>query len=113
VLLVTAPEHVVLETDRAITVALLINELITNVAKYAYTDGPCRAWVNVVRLNERLEVTVRDEGVGLPPDFEIGNSKGLGMRLVTSFTKQLNGTIDVRSGMSGTEFSITFPLNQA
>jgi two-component sensor histidine kinase len=113
VLLVTAPEHVVLETDRAITVALLINELITNVAKYAYTDGPCRAWVNVVQLDQRLKVTVRDEGVGLPPHFDIGNSKGLGMRLVTSFTKQLNGTIDVRSGTSGTEFSITFPLNQA
>jgi two-component sensor histidine kinase len=35
------------------------------------------------------------------------------MRLVTSFTKQLNGTIDLRSGISGTEFSITFPLSQA
>jgi hypothetical protein len=34
------------------------------------------------------------------------------MRLVTSFTKQLNGAVDVRSGISGTEFSITFPLSQ-
>jgi two-component sensor histidine kinase len=113
VLLVSAPEHVVLETDRAITVALLINELITNVAKYAYTEGPCRAWVNVMRLDDCLKVAVRDEGVGLPSDFDIGKSKGLGMRLVTSFTKQLNGTIDLRSGISGTEFSITFPLSQA
>jgi signal transduction histidine kinase len=46
---VSAPDHVVLSTDRAITVALLINELITNVAKYAYPDGNCRAWVSVSR----------------------------------------------------------------
>lgn len=107
---VTASEHFVLTTDRAITVALLINELVTNVAKYAYPAGDCRAWVTVARLDERVTVAVRDEGIGLPPHFELGNSKGLGMRLVSAFAKQLRGSMDVNARQPGTEFLVTFPL---
>lgn len=106
---VAAPERVVLSTDRAITVALLINELVTNVAKYAYPDGECRAWVDVVRSGDGVSVAVRDEGVGLPAGFDLKHSKGLGMRLVASFTKQLGGTVEVRNLRPGAEFLIEIP----
>ena len=108
---VAAPEHVVVTTDRAITVALLINELITNIAKYAYPAGGCRAWVSVTREGNAMALSVRDEGVGLPPDFDPKNSKGLGMRLVSAFTRQLHGTLDVKAPQPGTEFLIRFPLS--
>jgi len=105
---VSAPEHIVLSTDRAITVALLINELITNTAKYAYPEGNCRAWVNVAREGRMIVLSVRDEGIGLPPEIDETTSTGLGMRLVSAFAKQLNGSVEVKRHAPGTEFVVSF-----
>lgn len=104
-----APDHVVLSTDRAILIALVINELVTNVAKYAYSGGG-PAWVSLTRAGEALCVSVRDEGSGLPRDFDPKTSKGLGMRLLDAFTKQLQGSLSVQRREPGTEFSLTFPF---
>ena len=108
---VEAPEHVVLSTDRAIMVALLINELLTNVAKYAYPGGgECRSWVSVVRREAGICVSVRDQGIGLPDDFDPHRASGLGMRLITSFTKQLDGELRIENRQPGTQFSVNLPL---
>jgi two-component sensor histidine kinase len=107
---VSAPEHIVLSTDRAITVALLINELITNLAKYAYPDGNCQAWVSVSRAGSTITLSVRDEGIGLPPGVDETTSAGLGMRLIGAFTRQLNGTVEVKRNDPGTEFVISFAV---
>jgi two-component sensor histidine kinase len=105
-----APE-IELSTDRAISVALIVNELITNAAKYAYTgrsDG--KIHIAIAELaGDRLSISVRDEGGGLPPDFDLAKPRGLGMRIVTSFAKQLNGTFEIRSHDPGTEFVLTIP----
>ena len=108
---VSAPEHVILSTDRAITVALLINELITNVAKYAYPEGNCRAWVSVSREGGVITLSVRDEGIGLPQGIDETTSTGLGMRLVGAFTRQLNGSVEVKRHDPGAEFVIRFDID--
>ena len=107
---VNAEENIEIATDRAIPVALLVNELITNAAKYAYPSGQCRAWVTIARgsLNSAV-VSVRDEGVGLPPDFDLASGKRLGMRLVNAFTRQLDATLDVRRRAAGAEFVLSVP----
>jgi two-component sensor histidine kinase len=110
---VSAPEHIVLSTDRAITVALLMNELITNVAKYAYSDGKCRAWVSVSREAHTITLSVRDEGIGLPPEISETTSNGLGMRLVSAFAKQLGGSVEIKRREPGTEFLISFDAEGA
>ena len=46
----------------------------------------------------------------LPPDFDIGNAKGLGMRILKSLVKQLNGTLAFRPQNPGTEFTLDFPI---
>jgi two-component sensor histidine kinase len=102
----------VVTTDRAVTVALLINELITNVTKYAYPAGGCECWVALSRDDAGVTISVRDEGVGLPSDFDAMNSGGLGMRLITGFARQLRGSLDVLCRKPGTEFLITFPVDQ-
>lgn len=105
-----APDHVVLATDRAIVVALLINELVTNVAKYAGSDGGSHAWVSLHGNGKEVSVAVRDGGKGLPPDFDPKSRKGLGMRLVEAFVTQLRGSLEVTRLQPGTKFSVTFPL---
>ena len=65
----------------------------------------------MARVGEEVSVAVRDEGVGLPPGFDLEGGKGLGMRLVKSFTMQLSGSASVRDREPGTEFVITFPMD--
>ena len=93
---VEAASGIEIATDRAIPVALLVNELITNAAKYAYPAGHCRAWVRVSRASDGvIIVSVRDEGIGLPADFDLKLGKRLGMRLINAFTTQLNATLTI------------------
>ena len=100
-------------TDRAISVALIVNELITNSAKYAYegrSEG--KVWIKVGRADkQKFAISVRDEGAGLPVDFAPSQAKGLGMRIVSAFISQLEADLVMRSLAPGTEFVLTIPLN--
>jgi two-component sensor histidine kinase len=109
---VTAAEGIEIATDRAIPIALILTELITNAAKYAYpgeTDGVIRA-----RLargdNGDILVSVSDDGVGLPAGFDVAVARSLGMRIVGAFAKQLGAELSVRARAPGTEFALTVPL---
>jgi two-component sensor histidine kinase len=111
VISVDAQDGIEISTDRAISTALIINELITNAAKYAYQgQSGGTIWVTVARGgDDNFSISVRDEGAGLPPDFTLSRGKGLGMRIINSFSKQLNGTLTTRARNPGTEFIITIP----
>ena len=95
--------------DQAIPVALFVNELITNSAKYGHPNGKCKVWIAVVRTNANITVSVRDEGIGLPPNFKPNSHKGLGMRLINAFAAQLSGKLAISRHDPGTEFILTFP----
>lgn len=105
-------EGIRISTDRAIPLALLITELVTNSMKYAYPDGrggPIR--VRVARApDDWLEISVADEGVGFPEGFDPDASRGLGMRLVKAFAQRLNATLDFRNRQPGAEVAISLPL---
>ncbi|MBS0223422.1 MAG: GAF domain-containing protein [Proteobacteria bacterium] len=98
-------------TDRAISVALVVNELITNAAKHAYGGrAGGQIWVVLTEDDDgNLTISVSDEGDGLPQGVNLDKPKGLGMRIVTAFVQQLNGTLKVRDRNPGTEFAITLP----
>jgi two-component sensor histidine kinase len=102
-----------IKTDRAISSALIVNELITNAAKYAYKDqSDGKIWVIVVRAGaNNLSISVRDQGIGLPEDFDPNRPKGLGMRIIRLLVQQLSGSMVVHKHDPGTEFLITLPLD--
>jgi two-component sensor histidine kinase len=108
-------DGVFVATDRAIAIALIANELITNAAKYAYTkENGGKIFIKVGRDNpDSFSISVRDEGGGLAPNFDLHKAKGLGMRIVTTFAKQLAADISFHSQDTGTEFVISIPLNAA
>jgi len=97
--------------DRAVPIALTANELITNAAKYAYQGNQHGTiWVRLAHsADDMIELSVRDEGRGLPPDFEIRCAPGLGMRIIRALSQQLDATIEVRRLDLGTEFVVTVP----
>jgi two-component sensor histidine kinase len=107
-----AVEEIQLDADRAISLALLVNELVTNAIKHGLagrSDG--HIWVRLARSKENtVVISVRDNGVGLPADFDLGKSRGLGMRIVGALSKQLHAAISHRRDADGTEFVLTVPL---
>ena len=102
-------EDVLLGVDTAIPCGLIINELVSNSLKHAFPGGGSGS-INI-RLwpadHERLTLAVSDDGVGLPPDFDVRNTPSLGLQLVNTLARQLGGEVEVTSG-AGAEFKITF-----
>jgi two-component sensor histidine kinase len=110
-ILVDAQHDILIATDKAIPLALMVNELITNAAKHAYeSQSGCKIWVGVIRDGATTRVSVRDEGTGLPAQFDLAKSKGLGMRLLRAFLQQLDATVAINPQLRGTEFVVTVPL---
>jgi two-component sensor histidine kinase len=109
---VAGEKEIWLEPDRAISLALIVNELVTNAVKYAFPDrADGHISVRLIRgpANTAL-LSVRDDGVALPPNFDIKKSKGLGMRIVAALSEQLGGRITIPSDDNGKEFVVSFPV---
>jgi two-component sensor histidine kinase len=97
--------------DQAVPIALFVNELVTNAAKHGRGHSQCEIWVTVTHAAaDGILLSVRDNGPGLPEDFDITAQKGLGMRLVTAFAKQLRGALTIHRHTPGTEFVLSFPI---
>jgi two-component sensor histidine kinase len=107
-----APEDIQLAADRAIIVALIINELVLNAGRYAYPDCPGGAiWVRLAAMEgEAVLITVRDEGTGLPANFDPATSKRLGTRLITALAKQLGAELTRPASIVGANFTLLVPL---
>lgn len=104
---------VLMATDRAINLALLVTELVTNAAKHAYGDkgGPVNVELQQVN-SETVSITVSDHGMGLPDGFEPKGSYGLGMRLITALTKQMHAVLDLPKRDRGAWFVLRVPLDE-
>ena len=96
--------------DNAVPCGLLINELISNAMQHAFPDdreGEISVAITKVG-NRRFELTVRDNGIGLPEGFDLRTARSLGMRLVSLLAEeQLAGKIEI-DGSEGSMFHITF-----
>jgi two-component sensor histidine kinase len=110
-----APEEILFAADRAILVALIVNELVLNAGKYAYPDSTGGSiWVRLLRINSNLiSVSVRDEGIGLPAGFDPTTSKRLGSRLINALAKQLGADLTRPYSAVGTNFTLLIPLDAA
>jgi PAS domain S-box-containing protein len=86
--------------DQATPCGLLVNELLSNCLKHAFPDG--RTGEVQVRSQPDVQagswmVQVRDNGIGLPPDFELRGRQSLGLQLVSDLARQLDGSLQVAS----------------
>ncbi|AGB03197.1 PAS domain S-box [Methanoregula formicica SMSP] len=94
------------DINTAIPLGLILNELISNAFKYAFPKGKSgEVFVSVTREEKTLTVIVRDDGAGIPEDFDWKNTQSLGLRLVNSLVDQLDGTIELDRS-KGTRFTM-------
>ncbi len=96
--------------SQAVSIGLIVHELVTNAFKYAFPDG--RDGAVVVTLTHRdnvVKVEVSDNGIGCPPEGD----KGLGSKLVRLLASQMGGEIEQSSDAKGCRVTVTIPENVA
>ncbi|HNH83320.1 MAG TPA: histidine kinase dimerization/phosphoacceptor domain -containing protein, partial [Acidobacteriota bacterium] len=97
--------------DLAVPVGLILNELLTNILKYAFPDN--RQGKIQISLEpdaeKRLILTVSDDGVGMPDTVKVQSPTTLGLRLVKILAKQLAAEVTFHTSTAGTSFQFLFP----
>jgi two-component sensor histidine kinase len=101
-------DEVYLDIDTAIPCGLIINELLTNSIKHAYPEGTGgQLNIKIDQDDGKYYLQVADDGMGLPAKLDITNTGSLGLLLVNSLVKQLEGKLEVYRE-KGTIFQISF-----
>ncbi|WP_442940499.1 PAS domain S-box protein [Nostoc sp.] len=110
-LTISTEDCIFLGLDTAIPCSLIIHELVSNSLKYAFTKGSTGAINIEIKkiINNNLMLIVRDDGIGLPANFDLKKIASLGWELVDALTHQLAGNINITSS-TGVECQVTFPL---
>jgi PAS domain S-box-containing protein len=96
-----------LTIDQAVPLGLIVSELATNAAKYAFPGE--RTGKLVVRLDavgDRATLSVADDGVGLPKTSESPGT-GIGLGMVNGLARQIGGMLRVEGG-AGTVYTLDF-----
>jgi PAS domain S-box-containing protein len=103
-------ESISMDIGRAIPLGLVINELVSNSLKHAFPgDMTGTVTIQGKKVGDRVECTISDDGIGLPADFKLEESKSLGLRLVSSLMEQLHGKIERVPVEKGTTFRLVIP----
>jgi PAS domain S-box-containing protein len=110
VIIKTDANAISLSIDNAIPAGLIINELVSNSLKHAFADdknGDIFISLAYDKFNMEYWLIVRDNGKGMPENFDFNNSKSFGLKLVYTLVKQMSGNIEIFS-RNGTEFRVMF-----
>ncbi|MFH5833907.1 sensor histidine kinase [Halalkalibaculum sp. DA384] len=103
---------ITLPVTRAVPLALILNELVTNSYKHGFEGrDEGHIWVSLNEDSGNLVLTVADDGAGLPDDLEIEQLQSLGLRLISTLCTQLEGEYTFTDRDPGTKFRLVFPLS--
>jgi len=124
-------EDFFLEMDCAIPLGIIVNELVSNSLKYAFSDGrngEIHIELHIIydynetlsntivesniknnlSLRKHLELIVKDDGIGFPQSIDFKNTSSLGLQLVNTLVDQIGGEIEIKK-RPGTKFKIFIP----
>ncbi len=96
-----------LDVDVVVPIGLILNELLTNCLKYAFNPGEVGAIKVVLKeQDDVLHLSVYDNGVGLPQDFNPETKKSFGHKMILTFLQKLKGEMEMYNE-DGTKVDIT------
>lgn len=109
----------IVDVEITLPLGLIVNELLTNAFKYAFPENrEGNIWVTYKKQPRRKKdavemrcLTVRDDGIGLPDDFNFSQRTSMGSQIIHLLIKQLGGEIKIE-GTKGASFSLILPLER-
>lgn len=105
-------DKVVLPVDKAVPLALIMNEVVSNSLKHGFPNQKAGS----ISLNfhfdsaQTANIEVIDDGVGLPKNFNLENSESMGLVLIKVLSQQLGGSSNYYTKDEKTIFNLTFPI---
>jgi len=107
--IILSAEPVTLDTDKAVAVGVIVNELVANACKYAYPpDRPGEVRVAIERDGGEVVLRVEDDGRGMPGDGSVKGT-GIGSKLVNAMVANLKARIDHDPDHAGVRITISMP----
>ncbi|WP_244465797.1 histidine kinase dimerization/phosphoacceptor domain -containing protein [Devosia soli] len=98
---------ILISTDRAVSVGLVVNELLTNITKYAYGGVPGPAVIKLEQHRTMLRLIIADSGRGMGTEV---TGTGFGSKMLSVLVRQLQGTLDYEDNLPGTRAVMTAPI---
>jgi len=100
------PDQLLIDVNKVIPLALMVNEILTNSYKYAFRkDYPNKLFTELKIEQGETVLTIKDNGTGLPDEYM---RKGTGMGLIRDLAEQIDGRVVINHSPDGTETQILF-----
>ena len=99
-----------MDLNTALPCGLIVNELISNSLKHGFKgrkEG--KITIGLDETDDEYVLSARDDGCGLPADFDITSLDSLGIKLINVLTRQMRGTIEIETGGPGGSFTFHIP----
>ncbi|KAA0993477.1 histidine kinase dimerization/phosphoacceptor domain -containing protein [Dyadobacter aurulentus] len=98
-----------LDIDSAVPLGLILNELLSNSFKYAFTNVEAGTIHLEIRLLDagKYELLYRDNGPGLPENFDLSKTPTLGLQLINDLSRQIGGKVHYKT-QRGATFTVNF-----
>jgi two-component system, sensor histidine kinase PdtaS len=105
-------EKISLNLSHALPLALILNEAITNSIKYGFPGKKDGAITISLRREDadRILLTIRDNGLGMPVNFNLQESQTMGMKLMEGLSEDIYGELKI-TNIQGTSISLSFPYD--
>ena len=105
-------EEVLVLIDSAVPCGLIVCELMSNALKYAFPDQRSgEIYIRISRTDEQISLVFSDDGIGMPPEFDIQTHDSIGLKLLQAIVEQqLKGELFYDFG-EGVAYTIQFQDN--
>lgn len=110
--IVISSDNTTLQSDKALLLAMLINEIICNSIKHAFSANSRqnRIKIHCATEGKMYLIQIHDNGCGFPETLDFKGKNGVGMKLIRSIVTQMEGTVSFRTD-NGTTVQLSIPCN--
>jgi len=101
--------------DEAIStpLAMIVNELVSNTLKHAFGEGGGQINIELKECKPKeYLLTLQDDGVGLPENFDIDTLDSMGLQLVQSMSRQIGGDLSFCNTRTGVKWMVSFKTSE-